>query len=89
MFQRSEGRGRGQPYLGHCPKFSQFSILMPPLSSSGEKLSRMGVEVGKCGGGWRWVVGSDRYRASSAPLDLALGKNPLMVPFLDQFQGLK
>ena len=45
--------------------------------------------VGKCGGGWRWVVGSDRYRASSAPLDLALGKNHLMVPFLDQFQGLK
>ena len=24
--------GRGQPLLGHCPKFSRFSILMPPLS---------------------------------------------------------
>ena len=33
MSQRSEG-GRGQPYLGHCPKFSRFSILMPPLSVS-------------------------------------------------------
>ena len=26
------GGGRGQPLLGHCPKFSRFSILMPPLS---------------------------------------------------------
>ena len=24
-------RGGGQPLLGHCPKFSRFSILMPPL----------------------------------------------------------
>ena len=24
--------GRGQPLLGHCPKFSRFSIWMPPLS---------------------------------------------------------
>ena len=33
MSQMSEGGGGVQPLLGHCPKFSRFSILMPPLST--------------------------------------------------------
>ena len=32
MSQISDRGGGGQAYLGHCPKFSCFLIMTPPLS---------------------------------------------------------
>ena len=31
-YPKGQKGGGGQPQLGHCPKFSGFSILMPPLT---------------------------------------------------------